>query len=345
MSAAPATRASGLLAGLLAAFAFGAGGPVAKPLLEAGWSPLAAVFARVAIGAIVLAVPVAVIMRGRWLLLIQEWRLIVAFGATGVAGSQLLYFSAIERLPVAVAHLLMYTAPMLLVLLVWARTRHRPSTRVLLGCVAGLGGLMLVIDLTGVGTPDGLGVMFAMGGAVCTAAYFLICARPTRLPPLALAGAGMAVAGLVLGVIVVTGMAPADAPAVTVELAGVAVAWFVPTLIIGTVAGGLAYAVGVLAISLLGSRLGSFIGLLEVLFAVLLAWLIVGEQPSASQLVGGAFIVAGVVLVRSAPDAVAEAAVRAAVAEVAGAETAGAETAREEIVEGEVSESDRGSHV
>jgi len=36
-----------------------------------------------------------------------------------------------------------------------------------------------------------------------------------------------------------------------------------------------------------------------VMFAVLVAWLVLGQLPSAAQLVGGALILAGIALVRA----------------------------------------------
>jgi drug/metabolite transporter (DMT)-like permease len=42
----------------------------------------------------------------------------------------------------------------------------------------------------------------------------------------------------------------------------------------------------------------SFVGLTEVLFAVLFAWLLLGELPAPVQLAGGVLIIAGVVAVR-----------------------------------------------
>jgi drug/metabolite transporter (DMT)-like permease len=48
----------------------------------------------------------------------------------------------------------------------------------------------------------------------------------------------------------------------------------------------------------LGSKVASFVSLTEVLFAVLWAWLLLGELPGAIQLLGGVLIVGGVVLVR-----------------------------------------------
>jgi drug/metabolite transporter (DMT)-like permease len=44
--------------------------------------------------------------------------------------------------------------------------------------------------------------------------------------------------------------------------------------------------------------MSSFIGLTEVLFAVLFAWVLLAELPTAMQLVGGLLILAGVTLVR-----------------------------------------------
>jgi hypothetical protein len=48
----------------------------------------------------------------------------------------------------------------------------------------------------------------------------------------------------------------------------------------------------------LGSKLASFVGLTEILFAVLFAWLFLGQLPTVIQLLGGLLIVAGVALVR-----------------------------------------------
>ena len=49
---------------------------------------------------------------------------------------------------------------------------------------------------------------------------------------------------------------------------------------------------------ILGSTVASFVGLTEVLFAVLFAWLLLGELPGLVQLAGGVLIISGVVAVR-----------------------------------------------
>ena len=45
-------------------------------------------------------------------------------------------------------------------------------------------------------------------------------------------------------------------------------------------------------------RLSSFVALLEVLSAVVFAWLLLGELPGAVQLPGGVLVLGGVVLVK-----------------------------------------------
>jgi drug/metabolite transporter (DMT)-like permease len=48
----------------------------------------------------------------------------------------------------------------------------------------------------------------------------------------------------------------------------------------------------------LGSLRASFIGLLEVIVAISTAWLLLGEAPQVSQLLGGPLILLAVVLVQ-----------------------------------------------
>ena len=60
----------------------------------------------------------------------------------------------------------------------------------------------------------------------------------------------------------------------------------------------LAYVAGIAAARILGARLASFAGLAEVIFAVLVAWLLLGQLPTGVQLAGGVLIVAGIALVR-----------------------------------------------
>ena len=287
----------GLALGLLASLAFGMSGTFARPLLNAGWTPGAAVFWRITAAAVLLLPAGLWVMRGRLAVVLAEWRLIVGFGVLGVATAQLMYFAAVARISVSVALLLEYLAPVALVLLAWSRSRRAPSRLVIAGALLALLGLVGVLDLTGAQL-DPLGVLFGLLAMVGAGGYFVLSARATALHPLALAAFGLPVGAVVLGTAILVGVLPYSAPLVAVELLGAAVPWWVPLAVVVIVATALAYSLGVAGIALMGERLGSFVSLSEVLFAAVVAALVLGEVPSFVQILGGMAIIAGVVLIR-----------------------------------------------
>ena len=119
--------APGLGIALFSSAVFGISGAFAKALLETGWTPGAAVTARLTGAALILAVPAIPALRGRWHQLRSNWLTIVLFGLVGVAACQLFYFNAVARLSVGVALLLEYLAPVLIVLWLWAASRTTPA--------------------------------------------------------------------------------------------------------------------------------------------------------------------------------------------------------------------------
>ncbi len=290
----------GLVIAAIAAATFGMSGAFIKPLLEAGWSPAAAVTARALIGGVVLS-PIAIIsLRGRWgALLRARWR-ILAMGLVGVAGTQLVYFAALQRIPVNTAILIEYMAPLLLVAFVWATGRRMPSAVVIIGSVVAVAGLALVVSPGGHGSFDLLGLGFAALATVGCAIYYVVAARPSDgLPPVALASSGLILGGIVLGLGGISGLLPFSATFGGVRLLGTTVAWWVPLLIVGVVATAVAYATSITASEMLGSRLASFAGLLEVVAAALYAWILLGEKLTVPQLVGGMLILVGIAFVRA----------------------------------------------
>lgn len=302
----PGRRVAGLAVGLASALAFSSSGPVVKPLIEAGWTLGAALLVRMSLAALILSPALVRAVRRRPGLLRRQWPLIVGFGLTGVAGCQIFYFAAMQRMPVAVALLVQYLAPVLLVLLAWVRTRRAPSRLVLMGSAVAIVGLVLVVDIAGARF-DLLGTVFALGAAFCVGAYFLLSERTgEELPALALAAGGLIVGAVLMAVLCMTGLLPFAAPDISVALAGIQLPAWVAIGWVGAVATTLGYALGVIAVPMLGSRVASFVGLSEVLFALLFAWALLGEAPAPVQIVGGVVLIVGVVLVRmdaSAPSA------------------------------------------
>jgi len=290
----------GLVIAVIAAATFGMSGAFIKPLLELGWSPATAVTARALIGGIVLT-PVALLsLRGKWSALWRaRWR-VVAMGLVGVAGTQFVYFAALQRLPVNTAILIEYMAPLLLVGFVWATRQRMPSAVVLIGSVISLAGLTLVVSPAGRGSFDILGLACAALATVGCAIYYVVAARPSDgLPPVALAASGLTLGGLVLGIVGITGLVPFTATFGAARLLGVTVAWWVPLLVVGVLATAVAYATSITASEMLGSRLASFAGLLEVVAAALYAWILLGENLTVPQLIGGVLILAGIGFVRA----------------------------------------------
>lgn len=290
---------AGLLLALTSAAAFGSSGVFATGLIGSGWSPGAAVTARVGVGALVLTVPALLALRGRWSLLRSNLRLVLAVGLFAVAGCQLAYFLAVERVSVGVAVLLQYSGVVVVVLWTWLRHGQRPSAVTAAGVVGAVVGLLLVLDLLGGARVDPLGVTWGLLSAVGLAVYYLVSARSDgALPPLVTAWGGLAVGATVLGAAALVGLVPWRSGTADVELAGRTLSWVVPVLGLSLVAAALSYAAGIAAIRRLGSRLASFVGLTEVLFAVLLAALALGQVPGPAQLVGGLVVLAGIVAVR-----------------------------------------------
>ena len=298
----------GLVIAVIAAFTFGTSGALIKPLLEAGWTPAAAVTARALIGGTILLPVALVLVRGKWDAVWRaRWRILV-MALIGVAATQLVYFASVERIPVNTAILIEYMAPLLLVGWVWARTRKVPKFVVIAGSVVAVAGLALVVSPGGSGGLDPLGLGFAALAAVGCAIYYVLAAKPSDgLPPVALAAFGLLGGGLSLGAVGLLGIVPFAANFDSVVLLGSAMPWWAPLVFVGLVATAIAYAASITASEMLGSRLASFAGLLEVVAAALYAWLLLGEALTALQLLGGVLILAGIALVRAEPDAKPEA--------------------------------------
>ncbi|MCO1596687.1 DMT family transporter [Micromonospora sp. RHAY321] len=291
--------AAGAALALVSAFTFATSGTFARSLIEAGWSAEAAVIARVGVAALVLAIPALLSLRGRWHVLRQNTAAIGMFGLLGVALAQVCFFNAVRYLPVGVALLLEYLGIILVVAWMWLRHGQRPRQLTVAGSVAALAGLAFVLDLAGTADFHPVGVLWGLGAALGLAGYFVLAGRvDPRLPSVAMASGGMAVGAAALLIIGLTGVLPLRATFGEVTFAGQRTSWLLPIVGLSLVAAVIAYMAGIAGTRILGPRLSSFVGLTEVLFAVLIAWLFLDELPTAWQLFGGALIVAGVALVR-----------------------------------------------
>jgi drug/metabolite transporter (DMT)-like permease len=295
-----AGRGIGIGFGLLSAAAFGTSGTFGTSLIGAGWSPVAAVLARVSIAALVLTGPALLQLRGRWASLRrQAWRT-TGFGLVGVAACQVCYFNALQRMPVGIALLLEYLGVVMIVVWLWLRHGQRPRPLTVTGGIAALGGLALMLNLAGAGGISVVGVIWGLLAAVSLAVYFFLSASVAGdpLPPVVMTWGSMIVGAAALALVGLTGMMPLRFSGAEVTLLGDRVSWVVSVAGLSVIAAAFAYVTGIGAARRLGAKLASFVAMAEILFAVLFAWMLLGQVPTAMQFAGGALILAGVVMVR-----------------------------------------------
>ena len=299
-----AGQGAGIGLGLLSAMCFGTSGTFGAALIGAGWSPAGAVLARVVVAALALTVPALFALRGQWSLLRRSWRQVVGYGLVGVAACQVCYFNAIARMDVGISILLEYLGIVLVVGWLWARHGQRPRLLTVLGGVAALGGLALMLDLSGSGGVSLTGVLFALAAAVAMAVYFFQSAATSSagggsaLPPVALTWGGMVTGAISIALLGAAGLTPLRFASAPVTLLSAHVNWLVPVLGLGVVAAAVAYVTGIGAARRLGAKLGSFVAMAEVLFAAGFAWVLLHQVPTEMQFLGGLLILAGVVAVR-----------------------------------------------
>jgi drug/metabolite transporter (DMT)-like permease len=290
---------NGLIFALLSAATFGVSGPFAKSLIESGWSPGGAVFARVAGGALVMMV---IAVATQWPRLRQvgaHTRTVLLYGVFAISGVQLCFFNAVQHLSVGVALLLEYLAPIIVIGWVWITKGARPSVQTLLGAAVALIGAAVVIDVFGSAEISAVGVAWGLAAAACLAVYFVISERADGdLQPVVLAASGLTVSALVIGALGLVGILPLEFSASNAVVAEHSVGVWLPVAVLVLVSTVIAYLTGIAAITLLGPTIGSLVALTEVLCAVVAAWILVGESVTALQAVGGAAIIAGLVLAR-----------------------------------------------
>ena len=215
---------------------------------------------------------------------------IVAFGIT-IAAVNLSYFMAIERLPVAIAVIIQYTAPALVVLYDLLIEHRRPDRSTVTALVGVLIGVALISDavgaFTGAGSLDAFGVALAAVSAVGFAAYNVLAARTEP----AYGGIGaharaFSIATLIWVIVQVPRGAP-DSLLRLSALPGIAV-----VTIVGTVAAFGIYSAGIRRI---GATHATITSTVEPVAVAVLAALVLDQRLTASQIVGAVLVLASVV--------------------------------------------------
>ena len=231
--------------------------------------------------------------------------LLVVHGLVGVAALQWTYFVAIDRLPVGMALLLEYQAPLLVAL--WARfvQREQVRPRLWVGLALAWGGLAAATGIWRGLVFDGWGVLAGLGAAVCFATYFLVGEHGVgALDPLRVILWSFGVATVALNVLhPVTGLVGAHLGAdvsLLHALAGhAAPLWLVLAWVVlmGTL---VPFGVELASLRHLRATTVTMVAMLEPVGVNALGWAWFGQALGTVALLGGVAVVAGIVLAQSA---------------------------------------------
>jgi drug/metabolite transporter (DMT)-like permease len=231
---------------------------------------------------------------------------IISYGIIGVALVQFLYFVAIERMPIGVALVIEYTAPVLVAL--WARFGEKEPVkkRVWLALALTLFGLSLVTNIWNGFTLDSIGFIAAALAAVSLAIYFItgekLVQKRSALAIVTLAfGASTIFWAIILpwwnfDTDIFSGQVSFPENSSNMVSISFMMLWMI---VMGTIA---PFFLSFVALSHLKARTVAIVGTLEPVFASAVAFFVLNESLLAIQLLGGAVVIAGVVLAESAKE-------------------------------------------
>ncbi|MFI5533419.1 EamA family transporter [Kitasatospora sp. NPDC051853] len=289
----PSARTLGLSLALVSAVAFGGSGTAAKPLIEAGLSPLHVVWLRVT-GAAVVLLPLAYRHRDAFR---RRPKLLIGFGLLAVAGVQACYFASISRIPVGVALLIEYLGPLLLLVYVKFVQRKPVSRAAAIGAGVAVTGLACVVEFWHGLAFDTLGVLFGLGAACCQVGYFVLADAAKQgkeqVDPMAVSAFGLLVGAVALTVFTRPWTADWSLLGGDVTMNGHVLPALLPAAWMVLVATVLAYLTGVVSVQFLSPPVAGVVANLEAVVATVTAWFLLGETLGPAQLTGGLLVLAG----------------------------------------------------
>ena len=292
---------------LSGALFFALNGTVSKSILVTGISGARLSQLRVTGAFLILLLIVALTRRSALRIRRGEVGALLAFGVLGTAMTQWLYFVAIARLPVGVALIIEFTAPIMVAL--WLRFGLGQAVRrtVWVALVCALVGLGMVAQVWQGFSLDVVGTTAAFGAAMALAIYFLLGERQSHgeyaRDAVSLTMWGFGAAAVFWAVVQPwwsfpwadlrgTGE-PMGVSGAQVSLAGLT-AWMI---IFGTV---VPFLLVVKSLHRLTAAQASMVGMTEPLLATTVAWVALDEVLLPVQIVGGAIVIAAVVVAERA---------------------------------------------
>ncbi len=287
-----------------AATLFAVNGTVSKVVLGSGLSSLELTQIRSTGAAAGFLLLLLLFSRKRLCVDRRELAFLVLFGVTGVAFVQWLYFAALEHLPVGIALLIQFTAPLFVALFARFVYREHIGRRIWVALLLCTTGLSVVVELWSGVAFSTIGITAAFGAAFALAAYMLMAERERRQrDPASLSFYGFLFAAIFWAIVQPLWRFPWDVLDNRVSLQGnlsdrTAPVWALVTfvVIVGTM---ITFSLLTGALRHIPATPASIVATLEPVLATVVAWLWLGESFGATQLVGGGIVLAGIVLAQT----------------------------------------------
>ncbi|MEI7430105.1 MAG: DMT family transporter [Betaproteobacteria bacterium] len=277
-------RFVGLVCIFLSASGFGAMPIFAKFAYADGVNLPTLLFLRFVMAGLLMAL-VMLLRGGRWPRGHNLW-VLVAMGGLGYAGQAFCYFSALQYATAGLTALLLYLYPVIVTLLSAMLLRRSLTRQRLLAVLFALIGTGLAVGGNFGGSL--LGVVLGLGAALIYSIYILVGERVTQSEDAVASGAVVMLSGAVVyGMVVLWSGEPAWPATLTGWGSVVSIALFSTVLaIVGFLA----------AMQRLGAADAATFSTLEPIVTVLLAAIFLGEEIGLWQALGGATILAAVVV-------------------------------------------------
>ncbi|MGH3065848.1 MAG: DMT family transporter [Gaiellaceae bacterium] len=288
-----------------AATLFAVNGSVSKVVLDSGLSSLELAQIRATCAALGLLAFLVLFARARLRVGGRELLFLVAFGIVGVAMVQWLYFVAIHNLPVGVALLIEFTAPLFVALFARFVYREHIRRRIWVAVILCIAGLAIVVEVWAGVAFSTVGVTAALGGAFGLTAYLLMAERERRhRDPVSLSFYGFLFAAALWAVVQPLWEFPWDVLGETVSLQGTLSDYSAPiwllvgfVIVVGTM---VTFSLLTGALRHISATRASIVATLEPVIATVVAWLWLEETFGPTQLIGGAVVLGGIFLAQSA---------------------------------------------
>ena len=224
---------------------------------------------------------------------------LVSYGIIGIAMVQALYFLAISRMHVSIALLIEFTAPVWIVVYLRVVKRKHVPNQMWLALILALTGLALIAQVWDGLTLDGIGVIAGFGASFALAFCFLCGESLTeKRDNQSITMWGFFFAGFAWCLVLPIWSFPFDLFTTSIPLAGALEGSSTPgwvlilyVVLVGTI---FPYLCVMAGLKNLKASTTSTFGLLEPIFAGIVAWIWFTESWTVIQLIGGVVVIAGI---------------------------------------------------